>query len=147
MVNDKKRSRLIPQTISCLLNRKKQLIVPNKALSNNDLLQYAFCLKIPFFRDVFMKDRLPASIWKNETGIVNLDNTEGSGTHWVCYKKLGETVYYYDSFGNLQPPKELQYYFRTARTVLYNYDRQQPDNTSICGHLCLEFLATSVSQL
>lgn len=94
-----------------------------------------------------MKDNLPKTMWKNESGIVNLDNSTGPGTHWVCYKKLGEKVYYFDSFGNLPPPKEVQAYFGSANQVFYNYQRQQPDNTSICGHLCLEFLAKSVSQL
>lgn len=31
-------------------------------------------------------------IWKNEAGIVNLDNTSGNGTHWVYNKKLYKTV-------------------------------------------------------
>lgn len=94
-----------------------------------------------------MKDDLPKEMRKNESGIVNLDNSNGPGTHWVSYKRLGGKVYYFDSFGNLPPPKELQEYFRSAKAVFYNYDRQQPDNTSICGHLCLEFLAKAVSQL
>lgn len=147
MVYDKKGRRTVPETVSCVLNEKKQLIIPNKELTNEELLKYASCLKIPFFRGVFMKDSLPNIIWKNETGIVNLDNTVGTGTHWICYKKLGKTVYYFDSFGNMQPPKELQHYFRTADDVFYNYNREQPDDTSICGHLCLNFLAKSVSQL
>ena len=123
------------------------MLIPNKELTDKELITYVSCLKIPFFRGVFMKDALPGKIWKNETGIVNLDNSEGPGTHWVCYKKLGSTIYYFDSFGNLPPPKELQYYFKTAKNVLYNYKREQPDETVICGHLCLDFLATSVSQL
>lgn len=147
MVYDKKRRRTLPKTVSCLLNTRKQLIVPNHALSNQDLFRYVSCLKIPFFRGVFMKDNLPSVMWRNESGIVNLDNSMGPGTHWVCYKKLGSTVYYFDSFGNLPPPKELNKYFRSAKHILYNYERQQPDDTSICGHLCLEFLAKSVSQL
>jgi hypothetical protein len=147
MVNVKKGTRTIPKTVSCILNKNNQLIIPNKALTNHDLFKYASCLKIPFFRGVYMKDLLPKKIWKNETGIVNLDNSDGPGTHWVCYKKLNETVYYFDSFGNLPPPNELQRYFHSAKKVFYNYDREQPDNTSICGHLCLEFLAKSVSNI
>lgn len=147
MVNDQARSRSIPKTVSCVLNKRKQLIVPNKALNNIELLKYASCLKIPFFRGVFMKDRLPTKIKKNETGIVNLDSTKGSGTHWVCYKKLDKTVYYFDSFGNLPPPKELNTYFSSAYRVLYNTTRHQSKDSSICGHLCLEFLSKSVSQL
>lgn len=94
-----------------------------------------------------MKDALPKRIMENETAIVNLDNSDGVGTHWICYKKLGDTVYYFDSFGNLPPPKELKRYFQTASRVLYNYERFQRTNTVICGHLCLEFLASSVSRL
>lgn len=94
-----------------------------------------------------MKDELPERIWKNETGIVNLDNSSGVGTHWVCYKKIKNTVYYFDSFGNLPPPIELLHYFKRAEKVLYNFNKIQKDNTIICGHLCLEFLATSVSML
>lgn len=147
MVHDKKRRRTLFKTVSCLLNKKNQLIIPNHALSNLDLFKYVSCLKIPFFRGVFMKDNLPKVMWKNESGIINLDNSEGPGTHWVCYKRFGSKVYYFDSFGNLQPPKEVEKYFNSAKNIFYNYERQQPNNTVICGHLCLEFLATSVSQL
>lgn len=94
-----------------------------------------------------MKDELPSVVKNNETGIVNLDNANGPGTHWVCYKKLGEIVYYFDSFGNLPPPKELLEYFKSSKIVYYNYDGQQPEDTSICGHLCLEFLKKSISCL
>lgn len=94
-----------------------------------------------------MKDKLPKHIWINETGIVNLDDSSGGGTHWVCYKKLLNTVYYFDSFGNLPPPQELQQYFKHVKDVLYNFNRWQKDNTNVCGHLCLDFLATSVYSL
>lgn len=147
MVNAENRSRSLPKTIPCVLNKKNKLILPNKALTNVELQRYAFCLKIPFFRGVFMKDNLPINIKLNETAVVNLDNTDGPGTHWVCYKKIGKNVYYYDSFGNIPPPKELLHYFRHTPHIFYNYERQQPLDTVICGHLCLEFLAKSVSQL
>lgn len=92
-----------------------------------------------------MKDMLPKVIWKNETGIVNLDNFSGEGTHWVCYKKLLDTVYYFDSFGNLQPPLELLKYFKPAKKVFYNFNQWQAKSSNVCGHLCLNFLATSVN--
>lgn len=86
-------------------------------------------------------------MWKNETGIVNLDDSYGSGTHWICYKKQGDIVYYFDSLGNLPPPRELKKYFRQTRDVLYNYNRMQDVNSTICGHLCLDFLTTNISLL
>lgn len=108
---------------------------------------YATCLRIPHFRGVFMRDDLPERPLFNESGIVNLDNTSGPGTHWVCYKKMDNKVFYFDSLGNLPPPNELLQYFKSADDIMYNYDVKQKGNTSICGHLCLEFLATDISQL
>jgi hypothetical protein len=90
-----------------------------------------------------MREKLPKQSRKNESGIVNLDSSTGPGTHWVCYKKLGDIVYYFDSFGNLQPPPELVHYLRGCK-IYYNYNRQQGFNSVICGHLCLKFLSSNV---
>lgn len=148
MENDKIGKRIVSSPVSkCIINSNRKLIIPNKALTNEELINYVKCLNIPFFRGVFMKDMLPVNIWKNETGIVNLDSTSGTGTHWVCYKKLFDIVYYFDSFGNLPPPQELSKYFKPAKKILYNFNRWQNDDTNVCGHLCLDFLATSVSSL
>lgn len=88
-----------------------------------------------------MRNELPVTMkpWKNESAIVNLDSKENAGTHWVCYRKRGTKVYYFDSFGNLQPPVELKRYFRGCE-IYYNYHQEQDYNTNICGHLCLRFL-------
>lgn len=87
-----------------------------------------------------MRDDLPRRVRKNESGIVNLDTTRGSGTHWVCYRKRNNIVEYYDSYGNLRPPPELVHYWNSggAVTVRYNYKRKQRKYN--CGHLCLSFL-------
>lgn len=143
----KKRKRFVSKAAPCLLNKARKLVVPNVPLSNEELKHYASCLGIPFFRGVFMRNELPNSMWKLETGIVNLDDTKGLGTHWVCYKRCMDTVYYFDSFGNLPPPIELIQYFGNVPQIVFNYDRKQSEHSSVCGHLCLEFLATSVSLL
>lgn len=80
---------------------------------------------------------------ENESVIINLDKSTGSGTHWVSYKKRGNTVEYYDSFGNLKPPKELIKYllkWNKRINIRYNRQRYQKLNDIICGHLCLKFL-------
>lgn len=97
-------------------------------------------LKIPHFIGVFSRDRLPDSPRRNESAIVNLDVESSAGTHWVAYKKNGRSINYYDSFGNLPPPLELQRYFNGCE-VEYNYKRQQKYNTTGCGRLCLKFLS------
>jgi hypothetical protein len=90
-----------------------------------------------------MRDMLPTRPKKYESAIVNLDSSSGGGTHWVCYKKLNDRVYYYDSFGNLRPPPELLDYF-TGCEIHYNYEREQSFDSVVCGHLCLKFLCSDV---
>lgn len=87
-----------------------------------------------------MRDRLPTSPRSTECGIINLDDFDGTGTHWVCYYKKKQSVYYFDSFGNLKPPLELINYLGSRVTILYNYKRYQSYDTVICGHLCIQFL-------
>ena len=68
--------------------------------------------KIPNFRGVFMRDTLPPLPRKRECAIVNLQGEhEGIGTHWVAFRKDENTVNYFDSYGDLKPPKELIKYF------------------------------------
>lgn len=122
--------------------------LPVKALTDADIRYYARRLRIPYFRGVFMRDGLPKTIRSHECAVINLDWTHGSGTHWVCYKKRDNDVYYYDSYGNLRPPLELMRYIKTGGTdvhVYYNYERQQTFDSVICGHLCLRFLCTPIS--
>lgn len=100
-------------------------------------------LRIPHFRGVFMKDNLPKKIRKNECGIVNLDISSGPGTHWTAYRKKNNSIIYFDSYGNLRPPKNLIKYFHSdgsINRISYNYDKYQRDNGINCGHLCLKFL-------
>lgn len=119
--------------------------IPNRPLSNKDILKWVSRLNIPNFRGVFMRDLLPHNISEIETGIVNLDDNNGKGTHWVCYTKNGFRVQYFDSFGNLKPPVELQRYFNSGpyhTEVRYNYFPIQKEDEVNCGHLCLDFLAS-----
>lgn len=86
-----------------------------------------------------MRDTLPHNPLKNECGVINLDRNTGFGTHWVAYKKNGNNVVYFDSFGNLKPPKEFVKYMKNCK-VYFNYDQYQQFGTTNCGHLVLTFL-------
>lgn len=99
-------------------------------------------MKIPHFRGVYMRNDLPNDgPRKYESAIVNLDDSDGPGTHWVAYKKNNEEVIYFDSYGNLRPPQDLVDYFGVGSIVKYNHKNYQEYDTVICGHLCLKFLA------
>ncbi|KAF0702663.1 Uncharacterized protein FWK35_00034198, partial [Aphis craccivora] len=113
--------------------KDKKLILPNRALFDFEIVKYAKYKKIPHFRDVYSIDRLPATPKYKETAVVNLDFEKNNGTHWVCYRKIGKPVHYYDSFGNIRPPLQLEKYFK-GFDIEYNYEREQAYNTFNCGH-------------
>ena len=87
-----------------------------------------------------MRNVLPRKIRLNESGIVNLDDVDGPGTHWVAYAKRGDRAAYFDSFGNLRPPKEIVRYLGNDVTITYNHTAHQTYDQTICGQLCLMFL-------
>lgn len=89
-----------------------------------------------------MRDALPQKPRKRECGIINLDSSAGDGTHWVAYYKTDKENHYFDSFGNLQPPKELIKYL--GNKISYNYTQIQKFNSFNCGHLCIKFLLRKV---
>lgn len=112
--------------------------LPKRALTDVDIHKFAEN-NVEYFRGVFMRDTLPQKPHYNESAVVNLDTRWGPGTHWVAYRKRASTVKYFDSFGDLPPPRELINYFGDA-SITYNHDRYQKFNTYNCGHLCLKFL-------
>jgi len=74
-----------------------------------------------------MRDLLPEASKSRECGIVNLDNSRSSGTHWISHNKNKNNIHYFDTFRNLQLPREVD---------SYN-----------CGHLCLAFLLSFVKDV
>ena len=102
-------------------------------------------LKIKHFRGVYSRDVLPQKIRK-ECGIINLDDIQGAGTHWVCDRNLDSVVgslpvvEYFDPFGLVMPYEALEY-FRTARKkIVYSIDEIQNRSTVLCGYWCLYYL-------
>lgn len=89
----------------------------------------------------------PRGPFARETAILNLDDSENPGTHWVAYKKYGNRIMYFDSFGDLQPPVEFfDYIGGGGGSVKYNYKKYQNYDTTVCGHLCLKFLCNQLNR-
>ena len=113
------------------------VVLPNKPLTNFELIEAVKKLNIPNFRGLFMRDALPKRPRRNECGILNLDDSNGPGTHYCCFLKNGKDKIYFDSY-RLSPPTELVKYL--GDPVYYSSERIQPDNEVFCGHLCLYIL-------
>jgi hypothetical protein len=110
----------------------------NTSLTNQDIDRYAKSIDIKHYRGTFARNLLPNKIKKDEKGIVNLDSSDGTGTHWVAYCIAnGEKAYYFDSYG-LNPPNEILKY--TKKDLLINTFQLQPLGSKYCGFLCLLFL-------
>ena len=136
--------------------RKKQPIQLNshsryhfviKPLSNFDLMKWIKKLGIERLGGIYSRDQLPKKIRK-ECGIISLDDIQGPGTHWVCYRNLDSVlgkpfVEYFDPFGLIMPNEALKY-FNTAspsgKRIVYSMDEIQNRNTVLCGYWCLYYL-------
>ena len=108
-------------------------------MSNIDLEKWIEYFGIKHFRGIFSRDNLPMKIKNKECGIINLDDTIGAGTHWVCYRN-DEISEYFDPFG-LTLPKEVEKYLNTSGLPLfYSPDEIQERNSVLCGYWCLYYL-------
>src|SRR5271156_3899720 len=110
--------------------------------SNYDLIDYAKKLKIKYFRGYFMNDELPKKIKTNESGIVNLQDSDEQGSHHVCYYKKGKLKYYFDSYG-LDPSNEVLNYLKPnnkSSDIISNIYQIQKMGSTMCGQYCLYVL-------
>ena len=123
-----------------------RLYLPIKTLTTGDILDINNVLQIPNFKGVMMRDELSSKAKGTECGIVNLNTSKESGTHWVCYYKMGHKRYYFDSFAE-PPPLEIEKYLKSKRElgndlpcIIRNFHTVQHDNATECGGLCLYVL-------
>ena len=111
----------------------------NKPLSNIDLLHRVKQLGIKYFRSIYSRDNLPEKIHRLETGIINLDDSIGRGSHWVCYRNIDEQFSeYFDSFGLIMP-NEIKNYLKTSG-IVYSSDEMQERHSVLCAYWCLYYL-------
>ena len=125
--------------------------IPDKPLTNFELLNYVKELDIPNFRGVFMRDDLPHTPHRIESGIVNFNTLKESGSHWVCYHKIGNERIYFDSYGQITLD-EVQKYLKNEnemdeQVIQRNTDIVQHPGTNVCGHLCLYVLKKAPAKI
>ena len=121
------------------------VVLPNKPLSNLEIIDAAKKLSLDGFRGVFLRATLPTKTKLNECSILkfilNLDSSSGDGTHLVIGFKNGKDKFYFDSYG-VQLPSELIIYLKSP--IFYNSERVPQNDEVFCGHLCL-FVLTQLS--
>ena len=88
------------------------------------------------FRGVYAMDTLPTR--QMGAYVINLDNHDEPGSHWVAVYDDGHQVEYMDSYG--LPPSDPRCLLFLGQKFKYNsYALQQPLSNA-CGFYCIYFL-------
>jgi hypothetical protein len=74
---------------------------------------------------------------KNGNYILNLDSYGKSGTHWTCFIKDKNNIYYFDSFGSYPPLEITELCDKYNLNLYYNKDDIQDYKSILCGYFCI----------
>ena len=101
----------------------------------------------PRFNGVYSRNNLPNKI-KKGAYVINLDEYENTGTHWVSlFVKTNEAIYF-DSFGIEHIPKEINTFICSKelgsdvgnKKIKASIFRIQAYHSIMCGYFCTEFI-------
>ena len=114
---------------------KKKALMPAHALTNFEIQEYH--KNEPRFNGVYSRDNLPKT--KNGAYVINLDEYEDVGTHWIALYVKNNEITYFDSFG-------VEYLstgiikFIGNKNIKANIFRIQAYNSIMCGYFCIGFI-------
>ena len=112
------------------------LLLPFHSLTNIEI--YEYYKNEPRFNGVYSRNNLPNKI-KKGAYVINLDEYENTGTHWVSlFVKTNEAIYF-DSFGIEHIPKEMNKFIGNNK-IKSNIFRIQAYNSIISRYFCIEFI-------
>ena len=117
---------------------KKNLnsLLPFHPLTNIEISEYY--KNETKFNGVYSRNNLPNKI-KKGAYVINLDEYENTGTHWVSlFVKPKYTVYFY-SFGVEHIPKEINKFIGNKK-IKASIFRIQAYDSIMCGYFCIEFI-------
>ena len=116
-------------------------MLPFHSLTNIEIIEY--CKNEPRFNGVCSKNNLPNKI-KKGAYIINLDEYENTGTHWVSLFVKPKYTVYFDSFGVEHIPKEINKFINNDTTkssslkrIKSNIFRIQAYDSIMCGYFCI----------
>ena len=95
---------------------------------------------------MYSTNNLPNKI-KKGAYVINLDEYENAGTHWVPLFVKQKYMVYFDSFGIEYIPKEINKFINNDTTkssaiarIKSNIFRIQAYDSIMCGYFCIEFI-------
>ena len=129
-------------------------MLPFHPLANIEIREYY--KNEPRFNGVYSRNNLPNKI-KKGAYVINLDEYENTGTHWVSLFVEPKCTVYYDSFDIEHIPKEINKFIRSKELgsavgnndttkssaialIKSNIFRIQAYDSIMCGYFCIEFI-------
>ena len=90
----------------------------------------------------FSKDNVPI-LKNNQSTIVDLDDSLGKGTHWISYKKIGNKIFYFDSYGVAYIPDIIKNQYPKHKFICNIYRVKSMDSNQ-CGRFCILFVRGNI---
>ena len=115
----------------------------NKPLNTYDLINWCEYLGI-YITGIYSRDEYFHK--EHSPCIINLDDLQGIGTHWVCCVSGDDkqTLWYFDSFGMWYPDEFKLIAKRDGITnIIFNNAQYQDIKSVLCGYYVLYFLRES----
>ena len=95
---------------------------------------------------MYSRNNLPNKI-KKGAYVINVDEYENTGTHWVALFVKPKYTVYFDSFGIEHIPKEIKKFIRSKELgsavnndIKSNIFRIQAYHSIMYGYFCIEFI-------
>lgn len=99
------------------------------------------------FIGAFPCDRVPRGLKKDFSMVLNTDNHNKDGQHWVCVHVNSDSWIFYDTFGrsptDISFPKDFRRVLKRlgkGKRLTYNPNLVQELDSNCCGYYCLYFL-------
>lgn len=117
----------------------KQTLKTKTVLTNFDIEAICKALNIPLVGSVtHMKDEIKSI--KDGYYVMNLQNSDQYGSHWLSFLVKNKCVYYCDSFGMPPPKIEWDLFLKNGYNVYINYQQIQHIDSNLCGWFAVYFL-------
>ena len=111
-------------------------LLPFHPLTNIEISEYY--KNEPRFNGVYSRNNLPNKI-KKGAYVINLDEYENTGTHWVSLFVKPKYTVYFDSFGIEHISKEINKFIGN-NDIKSNIFRIQAYDSIMCRYFCIEFI-------
>ena len=90
----------------------------------------------------FSKNNVPI-LKNNQSTIVNLANSNDTGTHWIAMKFINNKLFYFDSYGIPYVTDVIRKKYPNSKIITTIY-RTQGDLSVECGKFCIMFIQSNI---